>query len=354
LRKLGSLMLIAALVFSVACGGDERQLPATPTDVGGSNSANVTAPAPVAPGDDARIDTIRPTLRVNNATSDGGGSRSYEFQVSDNSGFSSVSAQTALVAVSQSGVPEGTDGTTSYAVPIDLFKTTRYYWRARAMQGASIGPWSSTSRLRTPVGSYKGGNQAFDILTDGTNIADEFRDVSYELQGQQNPGLKLNGPESYAMYRIATLSEGEISFIARRVKPGDSSFNSQVKVISMQDGTGDWNANAFRVAIEKRPPRESGKLVLRFMSGVAESGGIGWHDHQPYYFKLEWRGGTARLRVFFGENEGAPLVADLSTSYSGTYSPPNHAVVLGSLVNDTFRDVRISWLYAGPGPRPQP
>jgi hypothetical protein len=354
LQRLRYLASITALGFSVACGGGEKQLPASPSDVEGSNSANVTAPAPMSPGDDARIDTIRPTLRVNNATSDGGGSRSYEFQVSDNSGFSSVSGQTALVAVSQSGVPEGADGTTAYVVPIDLFKTTRYYWRARAMQGASIGPWSATSRIRTPVGSYKGGNQAFDILTDGSNVADESRDIGYELQGQQNPGMKLNGPESYALYRIATLSEGEISFIARRVKPGDSSFNSQVKIISMQDGTGDWNANAFRVAIEKRPPRESGKLVLRFMSGVAESGGIGWHDHQPYYFKLEWRGGTARLRVFFGENEGAPLVADISTSYSGTYSPPNHAVVVGSLVNDTFRDVRISWLYAGPGPRPQP
>ena len=168
MRKLGSLISIAALVLAVACGGDERQLPATPSDVGGSNSANVTAPTPDSPGDDARLDTIRPTLRVNNATSDGGGSRSYEFQVSDNSGFSSVTGQTALVAVSQSGVPEGADGKTSYVVPIDLFKTTRYYWRSRALSGASIGPWSATWRLRTPVGSYKGGNQAFDILTDGT------------------------------------------------------------------------------------------------------------------------------------------------------------------------------------------
>ena len=267
MRKLGSLISIAALVLAVACGSDERQLPATPSDVGGSNSANVTAPAPESPGDDAMVDTIRPTLRVTNATSDGGGYavvrvpgiRQLRLLVGDRAN--------GLVAVSQSGVPEGADGRTSYVVPIDLFKTTRYYWRSRALRGSSIGPWSATWRLRTPVGSYKGGNQAFDILTDGTNVGDEFRDISYELQGQQNPGLKLNGPESYVLYRIATLQEGEISFIARRVKPGDSSFNSQVKMISMQDGTGDFNSNPFRVAIEKRPPRESGKLVLRFMSG---------------------------------------------------------------------------------------
>ena len=311
----------------------------------------------MTPSDDQQLNTLRPTLTVNNATSSGSGTRTYEFQIADNNLFTATAwAGSYIVTVMQTGVPEGAV-TTSFTPASDLLPASRYYWRARALQGSSSGPWSSVMRFRTQASSFKSGNQVFDLLTDGRTVADQVRNITYALTGDANPGAKLEGPDSFLRYAVGALPEGEVSFIARRVKPGDSSFNGQVKVLSMQDGTGDFNSNPFRVRVEKRPPGEGGKVVFQVASqnnvaGQVESGGISWEDHRPYFFKLEWRAGTARLRVFFGENDGAPAIVDLTNSYTAPYNASNPNIIIGSLMGDSLRDIRVSRLYISPFPRP--
>lgn len=359
--RLAILFTITASIASAACGGTggSTELPASPLDPSGTNTANVTAPTPESPSDDAQLDSIRPTLRVTNATSTGGGSRSYEFQIADNSNFASTAGSvltTFAVAVTQAGIPEGSDGRTSFTPAVDLLPSTRYYWRARAAAGSSIGPWSGSSRFRTKIDSFKSGNQAYDLLTNGRTVADQVRNISYASASDANPGCKLEGPDSFIRYQMATLSEGEVSFILRRVKPWDPSFSGQVKLLTMQDGTGDFNSNPFRVSVEKRPDPEQERIVLRWTAQgnhvTAQSGDLDWQDLRPFYFKLEWRSGTARLRVYLGENDAAPLFADVSTPYTGTYNPGSHNVIIGSLSNDSHRDIRASRVYIGPGPRP--
>lgn len=354
------LLLLPVLFVAAGCGNSgERQIPAspvTPSESGGAS--NITAPTAATPSDDAQVTTLRPTLTVNNATSSGSGARTYEFQVSDNSGFSLTAGMVGSFAltVTQSGIAEGA-GVTSFTPGADLLPVTRYYWRARALQGASQGPWSTTTRFRTPVSSFKSGNQVFDLLTEGRSVADQVRNVSYALSGDPNPGAKLEGPDSFLRYAIAPIPEGEVSFIARRVKPGDNSFNGQIKMISLQDGTGDFNSNAFRVRVEKRPPGEGGKMVFQFVSqnnapNAVETGGLGWQDNRPYFFKLEWRSGTARLRVFSGENDSSAVFVDLSSSYTAPFNAGNPNVIIGSLMGDSLRDFRVSRLYISPFPRP--
>jgi len=186
---------------------------------------------------------------------------------------------------------------------------------------------------------------------------EQTRNISFALSSDPNPGAKLEGPDSFLRYSLASLPEGEVSFIARRVKPGDSSFNGQTKVLTIQEGTSDFNSNPFRVRVEKRPPSEGGKMVFQFASqgnagNAVETGGLTWVDLRPYYFKLEWRAGTARLRVFSGENETAPQLVDLSTTYTAPYAAGTPNVIIGSLLNDSLRDIRVSRLYIGPFPRP--
>jgi hypothetical protein len=82
------------------------------------------------------------------------------------------------------------------------------------------------------------------------------------------------------------------------------------------------------------------------------SGNHDWVDGATYFLKVEWRAGTARMRVFNGENEAAGVKLDLSTTYGAPYNPANHTVVFGSLTGGTIRDVRISRVYIGPNPRP--
>ncbi|MGH9328815.1 MAG: hypothetical protein ACRD09_00090, partial [Vicinamibacterales bacterium] len=80
-------------------------------------NANLTAPVLASPSDGEQLSTLRPTLTVQNGTSDRNGVRTYEFQISDRSDFSSdlTSLVTSFyVVVNRPGVPEGTDGRTSF------------------------------------------------------------------------------------------------------------------------------------------------------------------------------------------------------------------------------------------------
>ena len=147
---------------------------------------------------------------VNNATANEQGSRIYEFQVADNENFNLVAGRTATVAFAQSGIPEGSNGKTSLPLPADLLPTTTYHWRARAIQGAAIGPWSSTARFRTKLQSFRSGNRVFDQLTDGETLEDMISAISFFEAGDPDPGAKLDGDESFLGYRITTLAEGAI------------------------------------------------------------------------------------------------------------------------------------------------
>jgi hypothetical protein len=337
-------LLLSTIVLTgaaIACGGSggERTLPASPVAPGETNSANITAPTVDSPSDDQVLDTIRPTLTVNNASSSGSGSRTYEFQISDVSGFASTAGALVgghAVTLSLSGIPEG-NGKTSFTPQADLLPSTRYYWRARALQGASIGPWSSTSRFRTKVDTFKSGNSAFDILTDGRTAADENSNVS--LLGE---GAKTNAENSYLLYKLTALPEGEVSFATWRVKPGNNG-----KLFTMQDGSGDFNSNPFRAFVEKR----GGELRFNF-AGSETATGFGFVDNTDYYFKIEWRGGTARLRVYRGTNDGGSPVSELSVGYGAPYGATAPSVTLGARTGDTMRDVRFRRLYIGQNARP--
>ena len=143
LRVLGctvrqSLALVA-VVLSISCGGD------TP----GSPTGNLTAPTLAAPQDDA-VAAGRPSLIVNNATG-GSGARSYDFQVALSE--AALTGPADGLFTSASGVAEGTGGRTSFDVNRDLQANRRYFWRSRALQAGTTGPWSGTFRFRSEAGA---------------------------------------------------------------------------------------------------------------------------------------------------------------------------------------------------------
>ena len=128
----------------VACGGD-KSTPTTPTPA----AATLTSPKLDSPAANAQMDSLRPTLTVQNATSDQpSGARTYEFQISDSTSFTSATTSSVIAGfnaqVGKTGVPEGTNGKTSWTPDADLQPTTLFYWRARAVQGSATGPWSDT------------------------------------------------------------------------------------------------------------------------------------------------------------------------------------------------------------------
>ena len=112
---------------------------------------------------------------MKNATSSSQGTRTYEFQISDTTAFTSAltSHVTGFAAtVGQTGVAEGAGGTTSFTPSQDLQPTTVFYWRARAVQGSSTGPWSEAGRFRTKLMGFMRAGELYDPLIHGETVGE--------------------------------------------------------------------------------------------------------------------------------------------------------------------------------------
>jgi hypothetical protein len=102
----------------------------------------INAPDPVSPAAGVTVDTLRPTLVVSNAPRSGpAGAISYSFEVADNEAFANRSVFT---------VGEGSTQT-SLAAPGDVPYNVVYYWRVRAFDPTTVGPYSATRTFRTPA-----------------------------------------------------------------------------------------------------------------------------------------------------------------------------------------------------------
>ncbi|HVV83134.1 MAG TPA: hypothetical protein VHE35_08635, partial [Kofleriaceae bacterium] len=97
------------------------------------------APAPVSPSCGSEISSLGTVLTATNAVDPRGTPLLYEYQLFSDPGL------TVLVAETQNPtqlIPEGA-GTTSWPVPVNLLENDRYYWRVRARDPFTFGPWSA-------------------------------------------------------------------------------------------------------------------------------------------------------------------------------------------------------------------
>ena len=230
----------------------------------------MTAPALASPDDNAQIDTLRPTLTVRNATADQTGTRVYEFQISDNSNFTAASASNVAgfaATVSKTGVPEGSGGTTSFTVEQDLQPTTLFYWRARAVQGTSTGPWSATARLKSKLVGFNRPGELYDPLIHGETVGELVGSTTF-IPGK---GIQLNNGQSHVKYLLPqTITNGEFSMDVEGLRPNAPGDKS--KVFGMQEGQSDFITNRYRVDIQYRgnngaPPNA---ITFRALYGSAD------------------------------------------------------------------------------------
>jgi hypothetical protein len=134
LRRYAAPAVVAFMITS--CGGST---PNSPT-------AALMAPTVSSPEDDS-LATGRPSLTVNNPPASSGGGRTYDFQVADSP--AALTGPPDGLFVSATGVVEGAGGRTTYQMTRDVQAGRRYFWRARAVQAGTAGPWSSAFRFRT-------------------------------------------------------------------------------------------------------------------------------------------------------------------------------------------------------------
>ncbi len=361
-------MMAAGLVVVSACGGDSN--PASPSSNPLPNPT-LSAPAPQTPGDGDQLDTLRPTLTVNNGASDQAGTRTYDFQVADNESFSTNIGSfitSYAVVLEKSGVAEGT-GTTSFTPDQDLQPTTRFYWRARMRQGSTVSEWSPTKTFKSRLMGFLRAGELYDPLIHGETVGQIVGSASF-IPGK---GIQLNNGQSHVKYLLPqTITNGEFSMDVEGLRangPGD-----KAKVFGMQEGQGDFITNKYRVDIQYRgtsgvPPNaiqwrvlygSSDDLDVRYEPDTAKrfASVLLLNPSTTYHWKATW-GSDFRLIVREGGMGGAELYNYGLPTPRGTYSPNPHYVYLGapvgrsgnesaSIANTIYRNV---WI--GNRPRPE-
>ena len=371
LIRLFPVLLVST--FAIACGSGSsptRQVPVgptTPTPSGsGSGSVTLTAPVPVSPANGDQLATLRPTLTVQNGTSSNqSGTRTYEFQVSDRTDFSlgASLATSFLVAVNQTGVPEG-DGRTSFTVPSDLQPTTRMYWRARVVQGTTNSDWTSPAMFRTKLVGYNRPNELYDPLVHSETIGQIFGAVTF-VSGK---GAQLNTQSSYIRYQLAnTITSGEFSVLVEGLAAG----RGRVQVQDLFDAVRDRQSHRQLVHVERPVPRrdrrQSGQQHL-FQGAVrqfrreskirAESGkpagAVPSIPSKAYFWKWTW---GSEVRLLVQEGIGGGTVYNYSVPTAGTYAPSPHYAYLGANTQGSVEEgsrpgaiIRQVWISDKPRP----
>jgi hypothetical protein len=246
LVRAASAAVVIAL--AIACGSSKPTTPTTPTPV----SATLTAPKLDSPVASGQTDTLRPTLTVQNVTSDQPtGARTYEFQVSDTTTFSAATTSSTIqgfdAQVGKTGIAEGTGGKTSFTVESDLQPTTMFFWRARAIQGSATGPWSETFQFKSKLVGFNRPGELYDPLIHGETVGTSVGSTTF-IPGK---GLRVNDGQSWVKYLLpATVTSGEFSMDVEGLRanaPGD-----KTKVFGMQEGQDDFITNKYRVDIQYR------------------------------------------------------------------------------------------------------
>jgi hypothetical protein len=320
--------LAIAVAAATACSGSS-QSPGAPTPPPSPGTPTLTAPTPETPTADVQLDTVRPTLTVRNGTSTIAGTRLYEFQISDRSDFSSPVA-------AQSGVAEGTGGTTSFTPSADLPSATRQYWRARFTQGSSTSEWSAMAQFRTAVLPFllRHIPSMLDTLTSGSS-------VGAVRGGRFTPeGWETMGPGDGIDYDVATCASCRLEFDVLGFANGLYMFGiGEAKLVSMGEasmfnGFTSFRDHPWKMQMAVASEGEGTGLDVVWRNGGAGEGvnpgdhrvkiapGPQWSTTQASHVVLEWTpaGYTVAVngKVWASGNFGGVA-----------FTPPNLRISLG-------------------------
>jgi hypothetical protein len=285
-------------------------------------------------------------VAVRNGASDSTLPKTYEFQISDTQDFSRTSsASTYPVLAHQTGVAENASGTTSFTPDFDLQPATRFYWRARLVQGTAASDWTATRSFSTAIVGYNRAGELYDPLLYGNTIGTIVGSTTF-IEGQ---GLRLNDKFAYVRYQLVQpLSNGEFSLEIGGLSPNGP--GAKLKLFEMSDSTANvfnspWLFTAQYRGVNGNPDNAIAyKMRLGDPFYQLETDG---NDRAKsvraldpshfYFFKVTWGNG---LRMIIQNAVGIGTTYDVeykSTDYFENrlipYAPNPHFAYLGG--NDT-------------------
>ncbi len=353
---------LLALPFLIGgCKLEEALLPTDPTGadaVSGdgvgvfatTSGSDITAPIISNPLSGSTVSEPQPNLSVLNSAQNSTSARSYLFQVSNESSFASLEAQSAQV-------PEGQNGSTSWTVDSPL-SDGRYFWRVRSRSGTVDSPFSSTADFtigngggppppnnpppNNPAPSPAAGTVVFDPLIGGS--------IGQVAGGQFTAsGWQVTSPGNFIRYEVPAMAKGWVEFDTSGLKEINSSPD-QFMLFGMWDpSAGPYRANPFRVHLQKLHPNPHNPPYLRLRwiaNGEQHDEGnnfLDWNPSRTYHWRLEWGpgGGGNTARVYL---DGQLMI---TVNYNRAYRPNVLYIELGigergeSIVGAKYSNLQI-------------
>jgi hypothetical protein len=277
-----------------------------------------------------------------NSTRSGGTAPTYLFQVSSETSFASLEAQSIQI-------PEGSGGSTFWKVDRAL-AAAPHYWRVRASAGTLESAFSATATFT--IGAASGpATPPTPPPSTGTILSDPLSGGSLgEVSGGQftSGGWQVTSPADYIRYEVPPISSGWVEFTTSGLRETNAA-DDQFMLFGMWDpSAGSFRENPFRVNLQKlHPPHNKPYLRVRWISNGEQhdegSNFYAWDSRKSYQWRIEWgpEGGANVARVIL---DGQELI---TIHYERTYAPDVHFIELGiaergeSVVGANYSNVRI-------------
>jgi hypothetical protein len=368
-------LLVVVVVSACSSNSSTISTPAptpTPTPTPTPVAPTLTKPTPVTPLDVAQLDNVRPTVTVDNGTSNQTTpAKTYDFQIADNSAFTLNANFNEWYATTVVGtsVPEDPSGRTSFTPTADLQPTTKYYWRARLVQGSTNSDWSDVRTFTTKRVGYNRPGALYDPLVNSETIGtiSGSRNVTW-VPGQ---GIRINDQFAYVLYTLPqTYSSGEMSAevtgLAPNGEPGKGRIFSILDRLNVLSSAAKYSINVqYRGADGVPSDCITFKSILGDNDHSVEAADryrniFHLDPSKVYLFSVFWTPTSVRVVVKEGGATGFVLYDELATATSGTTnwnpdvmyayvgtSNANYTSVDGSRVGMIFRN-----FWVGSTPRP--
>jgi hypothetical protein len=304
----------------------------------------LAAPTAQQPNGGAVVQTLRPTLILNNSVATGEvGNVTYRFEISERADFPAA----ASLTVASGEIAQGAGGTTQWTPSVDLQADFLYFWRARATNGTITTAFSVTATTRTWIKGSFVGQTVFDPLTNNESVG---RVLGGRFTPQGWEALSLNDAIDYD---IPTMTSGVFEFDIIGVEedePGPYDIGHKFYCMGSSER---WDFGGFRDGDWKASLDKKTGRLFRGESGVVEhifrlqlddnrtkTGERDWDETRYYHIRLQWGSGRVYTTI---DND---VIAD--ETYSGPYAPQNHRISLGcrprneSLRFARYKNVRIT------------
>ena len=355
--------MICALALTASCG-KSMQSPSSPSTANPADSTaaadgstlKVTAPAPVSPVTNQRLEPgVAIVLVTSNATATFGGAvaLSYRFEVFNAAGVSVHRSEL---------VPQGPGASTTYTVPaaVELVADQPHQWQVRAEFQGAFGPSSARASFMTAsTEGFIRGNEMYDPLINGKTVGTIHGPVTF-IPGL---GVKLETLGSYISYELPqTLTEGEFSLLVTDM-PANTE-GGKTKLFAMSEGYADLVTNDRRMSVEKRgdPP---GVIAWRFITHDDQIDTVGaervsfpFQSNLTYFWVATWRNNRFNVLIREGGFTGRQ-VYNFGKNFVGiAYDPSPHVLFIGApegrsgLDGASVEGVIIRQVWVSSRPRP--